>query len=108
MYQINGFKTRLPIGTQKSEVLKPEVLTPGTLEGVILEKVGGASWYGIVVGSKGLRYTVQLGGNSGGVKSQVGDVETVGNRVRVSYKNKRKENDGSYFLDATRVAQIRR
>jgi len=44
-----------------------------------------------------------LGGNSGGVRSQVGDVETIGNRVRVSYKTKRRETNGSYFLDATRT-----
>lgn len=77
------------------------------LEGVIVEKVEGANWCGIVVEAKGLRYTVQLGGNSGGVKSQNGEVETVGNRVRITYRTKRKENDGSYFLDASRVVQIR-
>lgn len=103
MYQIGGFKTRLPTGTQKAGVL-----TPGILEGVIVEKLEGANWWGIVIESRGIRYSIQLGGNSGGVKSQIGDVETIGNRVRVSYKNKRKENDGSYFLDATRVVQIRR
>lgn len=103
MYQIGGFKTLLPTGTQK-----PEVLTPGTLEGVIVDKLEGANWWGIVIESKGVRYSIQLGGNSRGIQSQIGDVETIGNRVRVSYKTQRKNNDGSYFLDATRVVQIRK
>lgn len=103
MYQIGGFKTSLPIGTQKQEVL-----TPGTLEGVVVEKLEGANWWGVVVESNGLRYSIQLGGNSGGVRSQSGDVETVGNRVRITYKTKRKENDGTYFLDATRIVQVRK
>lgn len=103
MYQIQGFRTRLGVNIQK-----PEVLQPGTLDGVIIDKLEGANWWGIVVESKGVRYNIQLGGNSGGVKSQVGAVEKIGNRVRVSYKTKRKENNGSYFLDATRIIQIRR
>jgi hypothetical protein len=103
MYQIQGFKTRLQVDTQK-----PEVLTPGRIDGVIVDKLEGANWWGIVVESKGVRYNIQLGGNSGGVKSQVGDVEKIGNRVRVFYKMKRKENDGTYFLDATRIEQTRR
>lgn len=103
MYLIQGFKTRLQVETQKSEVL-----SPGTLEGIIVDKLEGANWWGIVVESNGIRYNIQLGGNSGGVKSQIGDVDSIGNRVRVSYKTKRTENDGSYFLDATRVVQIRR
>lgn len=103
MYQIQGFKTRLVLNTQK-----PEALTRGAVDGVIVDKLEGANWWGIVVESMGVRYNIQLGGNSGGVRSQVGDVETIGNRVRVTYRTKRKENDGSYFLDATRVEQIRR
>lgn len=77
-----------------------------TIEGVVVEKVEGAQWYGIVIESRGVKYTIQLAGKSGGVKSQVGDVETVGNRVRVSYKSKGRQSDG-YWLDATRVVQVR-
>jgi len=102
MYQIQGFKARTPVETQS-----PEMLKPGTLEAVIVENLEGANWWGIVVESKGIRYSIQLGGNSGGVQSQTGDVESVGNRVRVSYRTKRMKTDGSYFLDATRVVQIR-
>lgn len=102
-YQINGFKTSLPI-----QVQKPRVLKAGTLEGIIVEKLEGANWWGIVVESQGVRYSVQLGGLSGGVKSQVGNVEKIGNRVRITYKDKRKENDGTYFLDATRIVQVKK
>lgn len=77
-----------------------------TIEGVVVEKVEGAQWYGIVIESRGVKYTIQLAGKSGSVKSQVGDVETVGNRVRVSYKGRGRQSDG-YWLDATRVVQVR-
>lgn len=103
MYQIEGFKTSLPIKVQQSKVLKS-----GTIEGIIVEKTEGANWWGIIVESQGVKYSIQLGGLSGGVKSQVGDVEKVGNRVRITYKDKRKENDGTYFLDATRVVQVKK
>lgn len=103
MYQINGFKTSLPV-----QVQKPKVLKSGTLEGVIVEKLEGANWWGIVVESQGTKYSIQLGGLSGGVKSQAGDVETVGNHVMITYKGKRKENDGTYFLDATRIVQVKK
>jgi hypothetical protein len=103
MYQINGFKTSL-----STPVQNPKVLQPGIIDGVIVQHIEGANWYGIIVESQGVKFTVQLSGLSGGVRSQVGDVETVGNRVRITYKDKRKENDGSYFLDATRVVQLKR
>jgi hypothetical protein len=103
MYQINGFKTSLPVPVQRARVLQS-----GTLEGIIIENIGGANWTGIIVESQGVKYTVQLDGLSGGVKSQVGNVDTVGNRVRITYRDKRKENDGTYFLDATRIVQVKK
>ena len=102
MYQIKGFKTRLPTENQK-----PKVLKSGTIEGVIVETIGGANWFGIIVESNGVRYSIQLDGNSGGVNSRVGDVETVGNRVRITYKDIRKENDGTLFLNAIRIIQLK-
>jgi hypothetical protein len=102
IYQIGRFKTNLPIQTQK-----PKVKEAGTIEGVVVETTGGANWFGIIIESGGVKYTIQLDGNSGGVKTRTGDVETVGNRVKVTFTDKEKMPDGSYFLKATSVAQIR-
>lgn len=104
MYQINGFKTNLAIQVQKPAIIHQ----PGVVEGVVIEKNEGASGYGVTVESRGERYYVYLAGNMGGVKTQIGDVETVGNRVRIAYRSKRKASDGTYSLDATSIVQIKR
>jgi hypothetical protein len=103
LYQIQGFKTRLSVTVQKARILQA-----GMLEGVVVERTFGASWLGIIVEANGVKYLIQLGGNSGGVGSIVGDVQTVGNRVRVTYRDKQCESSGECSLDATRVVQIRK
>lgn len=102
MYEINGFKTKEPVQTQK-----PKVLSAGIIKGVIVENTGGANWVGVIVESGGVKYLVQLSGSSGGVKTQTGDVETIGNRVRIAFKDKEKMPDGGYFLKATSITQLK-
>lgn len=102
MYQISGFKTNLPVKTQK-----PETPQAGVIVGTVVETVGGMSWNGIIVESEGVKYTIELDGNSGRVDTQVGDIEKIGNRVRVYYKQKRKLSGGEYFLNATSVIQVK-
>jgi hypothetical protein len=104
MYQLSGFRTSLPIQVQKPQIIHQA----GTVEGVIVEKNEGASGYGITVESRKVIYYVYLAGNMGGVKTQIGDVDTVGNHVRVTYKSKRKVNDSTYSLDAIRIVQIKK
>ena len=55
MYRVGGFKTRLPTATQRAEAL-----TPGIMEGVIVERLEGANWWGIVIGLRGIRYNIYL------------------------------------------------
>jgi outer membrane protein OmpA-like peptidoglycan-associated protein len=99
MYQIGGLKTSLGIQAQKIKVLQPRKGT--TLEGVIVEHNESPNWASIVVESKAVKYGILLRGIS-----QTGDVWTIGNQVRITYKTKREENDGTYSLDATRIDQI--
>lgn len=103
LYQISGFRTEDPVQTQT-----PKVRQAGVIEGIVVEKIGGMNWFGIVIESAGVRYTIQLDGNSGGVETQTGDVETVGNRVRVAFKDKEKRSGGGYFLRATSVVEIKK
>ncbi len=102
MYQITGIKTQMPVAATP-----PVNRSAGTIEGTIVETTGGANWFGIIVESSGVKYLIQLDGNSGGVKSTAGDVETVGNRVSITYRNKQTRTDGSYVLEATRIVQIK-
>lgn len=103
MYNISGFRTNQAVQTNP-----PKAEQAGVIKGVIVEVTGGASWFGIVIESGGVKYTIQLDGNSGRVETQTGDVETVGNLVRVAFKDKEKRADGTYFLNATSVIEIKK
>jgi outer membrane protein OmpA-like peptidoglycan-associated protein len=100
LYQIGGFKTSLAVEAQKTKVLRPQ--RGMALEGTIIERNESPNWPSIVVESGGVKYGVSLRG-----LTQSGDVWTIGNRVKVSYKSKSAERDGTYSLDATRIDQIR-
>src|SRR5713226_5766203 len=76
-----------------------------TFEGTVVERVEGAQWYGIVVESRGVKYTVQLGGK-GGVASEIGNVTKIGARVRVYYKGFSGDFNGTKAPNATKIIRL--
>lgn len=79
------------------------------LEGVVVDTTGGARWMGIVVESAGKRYVVATANNPDNhVKDPqvVGEVGTIGTRVRVTYIGTEPWGSDMLALHATRVVRL--
>lgn len=88
---------------------RPKTPLPRTLEGVVVDTTGGARWMGIVVESAGKRYVVATSNNpENHVKDPqvVGEVGTVGARVRVTYVGTEPWGSDMLALHATRVVRL--
>jgi hypothetical protein len=82
---------------------------PRTIEGTIIGRRDGMAWYGIVVESSGRRYMVTIANNPNNrVRDPVvvGDVESVGARVRVTYIGSEPWSDNMLALYATRIVRL--
>ncbi len=80
-----------------------------TLEGVVVDTTGGARWMGIVVESAGKKYVVAIANNSDNhVKDPqvVGEIGTIGTRVRVTYTGTEPWDSDMLALHATRVVRL--
>jgi hypothetical protein len=104
MYQIRGVSSSTPL-----TVKPPKVKEPGTIEGVVIDTEMGMKWISIIVrGDDGNRYMAQLGGQ-GAPDKVTGMVNKVGNRVRITFKDKEPpDSQGVIDLHATSIIQIKR
>lgn len=93
--------------TAHAQRAKPPVAR--MLEGVVVDTTGGARWMGIVVESAGKRYVVATANNPDNyVKDPqvVGEVGTIGTRVKVTYIGTEPWGSDMLALHATRVVRL--
>lgn len=79
-----------------------------SLEGVVVAHEDGAKWHGIVVESKGVKYTFPTySAIDREPKIIGGDVEPIGTRVRVTYRNwGRPDIYGNYLAEALVIVRL--
>lgn len=80
-----------------------------SLEGVVVDTTGGARWMGIVVESGGRRHTVTTANNPDNQMRDpviIGDISTIGTRVRVTYNGSEPWGQNETALYATKIVSL--
>lgn len=98
------FAFALPLTAQSQRNVRTR-----TLEGIVIDRHVGAKWDGIIVESKGGKYTFPTGGDLGGREPKIigGNIYLNGTRVRVTYRNwGRPRSDGSYLAEAIVIIKL--
>lgn len=76
------------------------------LDAIVVEFSEGGSGSSLIVTASGVKYGFCLYGNCGAPMTVVGQVTQKGTKVRIWYKSRRRNSDGSIALVATRVESL--
>ncbi len=104
VFTINGSaQSKNKKSTQKKT---QTVSSSGVIEGEVIARQEYMIGFGITVESTGTMYDVPIETRYGSVKKRSGNIDTVGNWVRVRYSRKTPTKTGDFDLEATEIIQI--